>query len=170
MSEEADVVVVGAGFAGLVAARDLGQRGFNVVVLEARDRIGGRAFYGEFPEAGQSVELGGAWFDSSWQTPMREEAERYGVEIADATPYQTTRWFTGGELRSGLPVGRWEGGELERTLFDITLAARKLVTASPEDLRARRARRRMATATASASGGSRFHLWVDVADVGRASG
>ena len=115
MTEAADIIVVGAGFAGLVAARDLGQRGATVVVLEARDRIGGRAFYGQFPEAGRSVELGGAWFDAAWQTPMREEAERYGVEIADATPYQTTRWFTGGELRSGLPVGRWEGGELERT-------------------------------------------------------
>jgi monoamine oxidase len=136
MHEAADVIVVGAGFAGLVAARDLGQRGATVVVLEARDRIGGRAFYGEFPEAGRSVELGGAWFDAAWQTPMREEAERYGVEITDATPYQTTRWFTGGELRSGLPVGRWEGGELEKTLFEITLAARSLATASPEALRA----------------------------------
>jgi hypothetical protein len=67
---------------------------------------------------------------------MREEAERYGVEIADATPYQTTRWFTGGELRSGLPVGRWDGGELEKTLFEITLAARSLTTASSEELRA----------------------------------
>ena len=136
MNEAADVMVVGAGFAGLVAARDLGPRGATVVVLEARDRVGGRAFFGQFPEADRSVELGGAWFDAAWQTPMREEAERYGVEIADATPYQTTRWFTGGELRSGFPVGRWEGGELEKTLFEITLAARSLATASPEELRA----------------------------------
>jgi monoamine oxidase len=136
VTEVVDVIVVGAGFAGLIAARDLGQRGATVVVLEARDRIGGRAFFGQFPEAGRSVELGGAWFDASWQTPMREEAGRYGVEIVDATPYQTTRWFTGGELRSGLPVGRWEGGELEKTLFEITLAARSLATASPEELRA----------------------------------
>jgi len=33
MSESVDVVVVGAGFAGLVAARDLGQRGYDVAVL-----------------------------------------------------------------------------------------------------------------------------------------
>ncbi|MDF3017537.1 MAG: amino acid oxidase [Thermomicrobiales bacterium] len=136
MNEATDIIVIGAGFAGLVAARDLGQRGATVVALEARDRIGGRAFYGQFPEAGRSVELGGAWFDTVWQIPLREEAERYGVEIADATPYQTTRWFTGGELRSGLPVGRWEGGELEKILFEITLAARGLATASPEELRA----------------------------------
>src|SRR5687768_971264 len=123
---DADVVVVGAGFAGLVAARDLAQRGYDVLALEARDRIGGRAFFAPFPEAGCSVELGGAWFDADHQTPMREEAVRYSVAIAEATPYQTTRWFTGGQRRSGLPVPRWEGGALERTLFAINAAASQL--------------------------------------------
>lgn len=136
MMERVDVVIVGAGFAGLVAARDLGQRGYRVVVLEARDRIGGRTYARPFPGTQRPVELGGAWFDADWQTPLREEAERYGVEIVSATPYQTTRWFTGGELRRGLPVGRWEGGDLDKTLFEITLAARGLASASPDELRA----------------------------------
>ena len=133
---DADVVVVGAGFAGLVAARDLAHQGLKVVTLEARDRIGGRAFFAPFPAAGCSVELGGAWFDADHQTPMREEADRYDIAITEATPYQTTRWFTGGALRSGLPVPRWEGGELERTLFAINAAARELETASDAALRA----------------------------------
>jgi monoamine oxidase len=131
-----DVIVIGAGFAGLVAARNLGERGYRVLVLEARDRIGGRAFFAAFPEADCAVELGGAWFDADLQTPMREEADRYGIAIVEAAPYQTTRWFTGGELRSGLPVPRWEGGALERTMFEINLAARELASASSADLRA----------------------------------
>lgn len=136
MTEQSDVVIVGAGFAGLVAARDVGQQGRGVLVLEARDRIGGRAFSRPFPGTVCPVELGGAWFDAAWQTPLREEADRYGVAIAEATPYQTTRWFTGGELRDGLPVDRWQGGELERTLFEITLAARGLGSASAEEIAA----------------------------------
>jgi monoamine oxidase len=131
MAESVDVIIVGAGFAGLVAARDLGQRGHRVIVLEARERIGGRTYAPLFPGTQRPVELGGAWFDADWQTPLREEADRYGVEIVSATPYQTTRWFTGGELRRGLPVERWEGGDLDKTLFEITLAARGLASASP---------------------------------------
>ena len=42
-AREADVVVVGAGFAGLRAAQDLLDAGRSVIVLEARDRVGGRA-------------------------------------------------------------------------------------------------------------------------------
>ncbi|MFI7099406.1 NAD(P)-binding protein [Streptomyces sp. NPDC050161] len=41
------VAVIGAGFAGVVAARDLSVAGHSVVQLEARDRAGGRAFLGE---------------------------------------------------------------------------------------------------------------------------
>ncbi len=39
-----DVIVIGAGIAGLSAAKDLMSHGLNVIVLEARDRIGGRMF------------------------------------------------------------------------------------------------------------------------------
>lgn len=57
---EADVVVVGAGLAGLVAARRLGAAGRDVLVLEARDRVGGRTLNVELG-AGQVVEIGGQW-------------------------------------------------------------------------------------------------------------
>lgn len=52
----ADVVVVGAGFAGLAAARELGRLGHDVVVVEGRDRVGGRSYTGSI--AGVPVDLG----------------------------------------------------------------------------------------------------------------
>jgi monoamine oxidase len=56
---EADVCVVGAGFAGLAAARRLNQAGLSVVVLEARDRVGGRA-HTETLSDGITIDHGGA--------------------------------------------------------------------------------------------------------------
>ena len=40
--DEYDVIIVGAGFAGLIAARELSLRGRSILIIEARDRIGGR--------------------------------------------------------------------------------------------------------------------------------
>jgi monoamine oxidase len=59
LSANADVVVVGAGFAGLSAARDLARLGHDVVVLEGRDRVGGRSATTTI--AGTPVDLGGTF-------------------------------------------------------------------------------------------------------------
>jgi monoamine oxidase len=59
MPAKADVVVVGAGFAGLTAARELVRLGHDVVVLEGRDRVGGRSATTTI--AGTPVDLGGTF-------------------------------------------------------------------------------------------------------------
>src|SRR5215211_55103 len=58
--QRVDIAVVGAGLAGLVAARELRRAGRSVVVLEARDRVGGRLLNAGIGD-GKVVEVGGQW-------------------------------------------------------------------------------------------------------------
>jgi monoamine oxidase len=68
------VVVVGAGLAGLGAARALHDRGIQVVVLEGRDRIGGRVHTGE-----HGLDFGAHWIHGSEGNPLTNLARRLGV-------------------------------------------------------------------------------------------
>ena len=72
-----DVAVVGAGLAGLTAARELVSAGHSVAVLEARDRVGGRTWTREF--SGAPVDLGGQWLGPQQQR-MAALAEAVGVD------------------------------------------------------------------------------------------
>jgi len=72
-----DCAIIGAGLAGLVAARDLRNRGLGVVVIEARDRVGGRVENGVLAD-GQYVELGGQWIGAGHDA-IFELIERYGL-------------------------------------------------------------------------------------------
>lgn len=58
MVEKAQVVIIGAGAAGLAAASKLGESGFSVLLLEARDRLGGRIFTRCEPGCAAPIELG----------------------------------------------------------------------------------------------------------------
>src|SRR6202035_5935992 len=53
-----DVVIIGAGVSGLAAASDLRKSGLSVLILEARDRVGGRAWTRHEPELSAPIELG----------------------------------------------------------------------------------------------------------------
>ncbi|UGT55948.1 flavin monoamine oxidase family protein [Nocardia asteroides] len=80
-----DVVIVGAGFAGLSAAERLVSMGLSVLVLEGRDRVGGRSFSAEV--AGVEVDLGATWV-ATRHTAIRDLATRVGCT--------TTRQFDQG--------------------------------------------------------------------------
>ncbi|GIE82589.1 monooxygenase [Actinoplanes philippinensis] len=72
----ADVIVIGGGFAGVTAARELKKAGLSSIILEARGRLGGRTWSTTF--AGEPIELGGEAIDPK-QPNVWAEAQRYGI-------------------------------------------------------------------------------------------
>lgn len=80
---DADVVVVGAGVAGLAAARALALGGQRVVVLEARDRIGGRTWTDS--SLGVPIDLGASWIHGVDGNPLWALAPRFGIETVEFT-------------------------------------------------------------------------------------
>jgi monoamine oxidase len=75
-----DVVVIGGGFAGVAASRDCRKNGYHTLLLEARNRLGGRTFSTQFEDT--HVELGGFWIHHT-QPFVWAEKERYGLEIVE---------------------------------------------------------------------------------------
>lgn len=92
------VIIVGAGFAGLVAARELQTAGIDYHIVEARNRIGGRAWTDD--RMGRPLELGATWVH--WHQPhVWTEITRYGQEIVASPVTDSAYWIADGELHEG---------------------------------------------------------------------
>ncbi|WPB89266.1 flavin monoamine oxidase family protein [Streptomyces malaysiensis] len=126
MDAQYDVVVVGAGFAGITAARDLVDRGHSVLILEAGPRIGGRTYARPF--AGREdlrAELGGSWVNRDLQPAIRREIERYGIALTEDPEPGGAVFRTGGMLRT-FPVPAGEIADLERAVGHLRDASKRI--------------------------------------------
>lgn len=85
-----DVIVIGAGAAGLAATRTLVGRGLSVIAIEARDRIGGRAWT-DHQTFGVPFDRGCAWLHSGDINPWRPIAARLGFTVIEEKQVWTSR-------------------------------------------------------------------------------
>lgn len=109
-----DVVIVGAGASGLSAARDLVNAGASVVVLEARDRVGGRLLKQD-TIAGGWVDLGAQWVGRT-QTAALALIDQFGLKKFDWAPqtdpttpasvvWNGSKWVSAGDLARAVSGG-----------------------------------------------------------------
>ncbi|KAK4937076.1 hypothetical protein LTR10_022199 [Elasticomyces elasticus] len=80
-----DVVVVGAGLSGLQAAYDLQRAGYKTVVLEARDRVGGKTWTVPTASGTGAIDLGAAWINDTNQSKMWSLGQRFGMKYTVQT-------------------------------------------------------------------------------------
>ena len=92
------VLVVGAGIAGLTVANAMAHAAVECVVLEARNRVGGRLHTADL--AGSPVDLGGSWMHHPIGNPLRRFAESVGIRCRPANPLPTLSGFD-------CPTGLW---------------------------------------------------------------
>ncbi|MHB8594349.1 MAG: flavin monoamine oxidase family protein [Acidimicrobiales bacterium] len=132
---ECEVLVVGAGYAGLAAARQLASEGVDVLVAEARDRVGGRVWT-ELSPAGALVDHGGQWIGPG-QHLLQGLADEFevptfptytvgeGIEVRDGR-----RSTYSGLIPTSDPSAAAEGVE---AIFELDLACRDVPLDAPWD-------------------------------------
>ncbi|MGB8222095.1 MAG: flavin monoamine oxidase family protein [Polyangiales bacterium] len=129
-----DVLIVGAGLAGLSAARALESSGATVQILEARDRVGGRILNTEL-STGDPIEKGGQWVGPT-QTEILRLAEAVGVDIFPTYNMGNNLSLLNGSIdpypADGLPpVPTADLGETLTAISEIEAWAAQIGTANP---------------------------------------
>lgn len=98
-----DVIVIGAGLAGAAATVRLADAGLSVTVIEARGRLGGRAYSRTLDGTPDMVEFGGGWI-TDWHDRMQAHVARFGLGLRPTLPVSERRWHDGETLRNDAPV------------------------------------------------------------------
>jgi monoamine oxidase len=129
---EVDVCVIGAGFAGLAAARRLDAAGRTVAVLEARDRVGGRVWTIE--RNGVRIDLGGTWLGPKHDA-VRDLAKEVGVRTHPTFTDGDSLLVDGGAAKryrnSKLPVNPLVVGALGIGMARLELMAKRVPVDTP---------------------------------------
>lgn len=114
-----DVIVVGAGIAGITAARDLQNNGYEVQLLEARERAGGRIWSDE--TLGMPLDLGASWIHGIRDNPIARLAKKYSIETQATlfTNHSPSRYQACVAYKNGKELPREDCFQLSNYLANV---------------------------------------------------
>ena len=100
---DTDVIIIGAGYAGISAARQLKALGIRAVILEARDRVGGRAFT-DTQSLGRKFDKGPYWLHNKATNPVVPLAKAAGIELTESAYSNMAAFEDGAVLQAMTPA------------------------------------------------------------------
>lgn len=107
---DTDVIIIGAGYAGISAARQLKALGIRAVILEARDRVGGRAFT-DTQSLGRKFDKGPYWLHHKATNPMVPIAKAAGIGLTESA-YTNMAVFDDGAISQAMTLEKFiQAGE-----------------------------------------------------------
>ncbi|KAJ9109762.1 hypothetical protein QFC19_001992 [Naganishia cerealis] len=135
---DADVIVIGAGISGLAAAKELVQKGNKVIVLEARDRIGGRIDSRAISpqhgheESGVRIDMGASFIHGKYDNPIYDLAQDLGISVHYSSPEGEIRILDAdGQIEKD--IANRLGFNVSHTFFDASRSYAQNNDPSPSD-------------------------------------
>lgn len=120
--QHADVIIIGAGIAGLSAAKNLKDKGLSVIVLEARERIGGRIWTDNSLDL--PLDLGASWIHGINKNPIKQLADQFHIKTSP-TNYNASQLYR----TNGKPLSDSEDQRLYKrydTLYSLLMEVKRL--------------------------------------------
>lgn len=133
---QSEILIIGAGLAGAFAAEKLAASGHSVLIVEAKEHVGGRGFTRGFGHQAPALEFGGSWI-TPWHLRMQDACRRHGIDLVPTIPVTERLWHDGSDLLTDGPTAATDREDYDRVIAIIVADAKRLKAGLEDDIEGR---------------------------------